>query len=161
MSESHFHLSSAKIREYLNSSPTLNHSFSRRTGTPSPSKRSLSSAKSTPSKPKKVYLQLHSHTPNLKFSKPPPAQSQTRFVYQTPRKIELKLSNDLLEPADSNVPINSYLRPTSKEFKETISNSLELDTIQPLRNKQESVTQSNLETADIVIFINRQKFQDS
>ena len=161
MSESHFNLSSAKIRQYLNSSPTLNHSFSRQTGTPSPSKRSLSSLKSTPSKPKRVYLQLKSHTPNFKSSKPPPAQSQTRSVHQTPRKVELKLSNDLLEPADSNVPINSYLRPSFKEFKETISHSFELETIQPLQNKQESVTQSNLETPDIVIFINRQRFQDS
>lgn len=161
MSESSYNLSSAKIRQYLNSSPTLNHSFSRYTSSPSPSKRSLSSLKSTPTKPKKVYLQLKSHTPNFKSSKPPPAQPYTRSVNQTPRKVELKLSNDLLEPADSNVPINSYLRPSYKEPKETISHSFELDTIQPLQNKQESVTQTHLGTPDIVIFINRRRYQDS
>jgi hypothetical protein len=161
MSKSDLNLPSTKIREYLNSSPTLNHSFSRYTSSPSPSKRSLSSLKSTPPKPKKVYLQLKSHTPNSKFSKPPPAQSRTRSVHQTPRKVELKLSNDLLEPVDSNIPINSYLRPSFKEPKETFSHSFELDTIQPLQNKQESVTLSNLGTQEIVIFINRQRFQDS
>lgn len=179
MSEAlHSSLSTSKIREYLNQSPTFHQAISRSSNyssSPSPSQRSSSRLRATPSpsQPKRVYLQLKAQTPNFKSSrssskpptspipktvhKTPPASPVPKFVHQTPRKIDFKLSNDLIEPADQNAHNTSFMRPCYKEPKDSLSRSFELDIIQPVQNKQcltpdKSSSSGSLDSSDIVTY---------